>query len=65
MSLSRLKIRWDLRILYLYRRLEHGGKQAKRESKSKVKSLSDGCDRTSIKALDHIRTLQLSVFGRE
>ena len=31
-SLSRLKIRWDLHILYLYRRLEHGGKQAKRET---------------------------------
>ena len=30
-SLSRLKIGWDLRTLYLYQRLEHGGKQAKRE----------------------------------
>ena len=30
-SLNRLKIRWDLHILYLYRRMEHGGKQAKRE----------------------------------
>ena len=30
-SLSRLKIGWDLCILYLYRGLEHGGKQAKRE----------------------------------
>jgi len=29
--LSRLKIGWDLCILYLYRGLEHGGKEAKRE----------------------------------
>ena len=30
-SLCRLNIGWDLHILYLYRRLEHGGKQVKRE----------------------------------
>ena len=30
-SLCRINIGWDLRTLYLYRRLEHGGKQAKRE----------------------------------
>ena len=35
------------------------------ENKSKGKSLSDGCDHTSTKSSDPIRTLQLSMLGRE
>ena len=35
------------------------------ENKSKVKSQSDGCDHTSTKPPDPIRTPQLSMPGRE
>ena len=35
------------------------------ENKSKVKSYSDGCDHTSPKAPNPIRTPQLSMLGRE